>query len=188
MVTKRPRGRSDTIKKSVNAAVVSLLKKKGVEFTHHDVARSARVHHTTIYRRWPTKVDLFRGVLEEQSQDLQIMKTGNFQRDLERFCQLLAVYLAAPVQRTILGYAVSSEGGEIIELLKAHWFPIRDSVEEFVSEAVHDGLLRSDTNPHLFVQLLIGPLIITPLFARRKLYRRETRAIVSRVVRAHVVS
>lgn len=188
VVKKRPGGRNEVVRLAVVTAMLKVIREKGFEFTHVEVAERAGVHHTTVYRRWPGKVDLLREVLDEQYRRLEIRKTGDFARDLHRTCQSLAAYVAEPVQRIVFGYAIVSESTDTADLLREYWFPLRRELELFVREAVEDGQLAADTDPYLFVQLLIGPLALVPLFTRKRLRRKEVQKIVDRILLSHTCS
>lgn len=167
---------------------MSLIKSQGFEFNHTDVARRAGVHHTTVYRRWPTKSDLLRETMKEQYKRFDFQKSGDFINDLHEICQSLASYTAEPVQRIVFGYAVVSQDTDTADLLREFWFPVRREMEKIVQDAIDDGKLSPDTDVYLFVQLLIGPLILVPLFTRKKLPRRQVKKIIDRLFLAHGIA
>lgn len=185
---KRPGGRNEVVRRAVVAAVLDAIRDHGLEFNHVDVAERAGVHHTTVYRRWPAKADLLREAMGEQYRQLELRRTGDFVSDLHAICQHFAAYAAEPVQRIVFGYAIVSESTDVADLLREYWFPLRREMEAFIQEGIDSGQLAVDTDPFLFVQLLIGPLILVPLFTRRKLQRRQVQKIVDRIVLSHAAA
>lgn len=185
---KRPGGRNEAVRRAVAIAVLDVIRDRGFEFGHVDVAERAGVHHTTVYRRWPAKSDLLREAMGMQYSRLDICRTGDFVSDLHKTYQRLAAYVAEPVQRIVFGYAIVSESTDVADLLREYWFPLRRELEAFVQEAVDAGELEEDTDPHIFVGLLIGSLVLVPLFTRKRLQRKQVQAIVDRVLRSHAIT
>lgn len=182
---KRPGGRNEAVRAAVAKAVLDTIEEHGFDFSYVDIAERAGVHHTTVYRRWPTKMELLREAMRGQYSRLEIVNTGSFVSDLHLTCQSLSAYLAEPVQRAVFGQAIVSESSDVADLLREYWFPLRAKLKTLVRKAVEAGQLTVDTDPSTFVQLLIGPLALEPLFTRKKLQKKQVEKIVDTILRSH---
>ena len=60
----RPGGRGERIKNAVVSAILGLAEAGDVDLNVEKISRISGVHKSTIYRRWPSRVDLLAAVLE----------------------------------------------------------------------------------------------------------------------------
>jgi AcrR family transcriptional regulator len=106
----RRRGRplDPTLAASIQAAVLDVLAAVGYRgLTMDQVAAVAGVSKATIYRRWPSKVDLLVSVIDQATDDsLSGIDTGSLHDDLVALLDALAGILAGPgggASRALLG-------------------------------------------------------------------------------------
>src|ERR1700736_364907 len=79
----RGRPRSSEADQAIVAATLALLEEDGyAALTMAGVAARAGVSTATLYRRWPSKLDLVVGVLARMSEDAPIIDTGTLGGDL----------------------------------------------------------------------------------------------------------
>lgn len=124
-----------------------------------DVATRANVNRTTVYRRWPSKVDLVRATLQWMFADIPDVEpdTGSFRGDL-----LL-------VAREMISFMLSANGQVMIRMIMAEGAEpeLRAIVEDLRQEK--DALLRQmfarakargeiceNLRQELFMSLLVG--------------------------------
>src|SRR5262245_66439137 len=83
--------------------------KKGIDaFTIAEVAARARVHETSIYRRWGTKHALARDAcLQHAEVALAMPDTGSLRSDLVALLERLTAILVSPEGRALLALSVS---------------------------------------------------------------------------------
>ena len=107
----RPRGRprSATADQAIRDAAVELFAERGFEgVSVEDVAERAGVSRATIYRRYPSKVDLIveaGGCLA--SDDIAFPDTGNLGDDLHGLARsLVKAFKDSPTGRFVIGHTV----------------------------------------------------------------------------------
>lgn len=106
----RPGGRSARVRTAVHRAVTELLAEGPAEaLTIPQIAASAGVHATTLYRRWPSLADLLAEVAASRfTGDLVVPDTGSLEGDLSRWACDVATDLADPDSSALIRAAVGS--------------------------------------------------------------------------------
>jgi len=106
----RRRGRplDPSLDESIRSAVLTVLSQVGYRgLTMDEVAMAAGVSKATIYRRWPSKVDLLITVIDVASDDALVeVDTGSLREDLVALLGALVQILAGPsggASRALLG-------------------------------------------------------------------------------------
>ncbi|WP_448624902.1 TetR/AcrR family transcriptional regulator [Geodermatophilus sp. URMC 64] len=107
---RRRRGRplDPSLDEAIRSAVLRVLSEVGYRgLTMDEVAMVAGVSKATIYRRWPSKVDLLVSVIDAASDDtLVVVDTGSLRDDLVALLGALTEILAGPgggASRALLG-------------------------------------------------------------------------------------
>ncbi|MFW5418883.1 TetR/AcrR family transcriptional regulator [Nocardiopsis sp. CNT-189] len=100
---RRPGGRNARVRAQILAATAELVARDGVAgFRYEEVAESAGVHKTSVYRNWPDREDLVVEALLRYAEDLaSVADTGDVHRDLADFLLALAGGLETPFGRTL---------------------------------------------------------------------------------------
>ncbi|HEX4477463.1 MAG TPA: TetR/AcrR family transcriptional regulator [Polyangiaceae bacterium] len=131
-----------------------------------DVAALSGVNKTTIYRRWPTKVDLIVAAIEEFSRPPEVPESTSLREDLLWLLRGLVARSTSPIGRGVI---------RMIQLERAH--PDVDLVvqrmgtehlrvrREVVERAISRGELPGGTNVDLIVDLIFSPVAKRILFA-----------------------
>ena len=101
---KRPGGRSARVRQAVFDATLDVLADSGYSSLSIDaVAARAGVNKTTIYRNWPTKVDLILAAAMDRSEAMITTKsTGDPERDLVAFLKSVADNITSPVGHALM--------------------------------------------------------------------------------------
>lgn len=180
----RPGGRNAAVRLAVARAVIAFLEEGTSNFGVSEVATRAGVHRTTVHRRWPTRAMLLGEALALHYSRVTVPMTGDFAADLRVLAHRLSSYLAEPAQRTLHGMAIAGGEAGFIELLRAHWLPLRRRMVTFVRSGIASGQLRADTDVDAFIQLLLGPLVMNLLFTRAAGTPRHVNVITDAVLRA----
>jgi AcrR family transcriptional regulator len=133
------------------------------ELRIEDVARRAGVNKTTVYRRWPTKVELVADAVRAQSrQSIPVPDTGSFAGDLSALARSVATHLGsaggARMTRTMVAAATTT--AEVSGAMPAFWAHRFALVGTIVERAVERGELPADVDADLLIETLIGPLYV----------------------------
>ncbi|MDA0567002.1 TetR/AcrR family transcriptional regulator [Streptomonospora sp. S1-112] len=101
--TRRPGGRNARVRARILAATAELVARDGIAgFRYEEVAETAGVHKTSVYRNWPDREDLVVEAMLRYAEDLaSVADTGDIHRDLVDFLVALAGGLATPFGQTL---------------------------------------------------------------------------------------
>jgi AcrR family transcriptional regulator len=170
VIRRRPGGRSARIRASVLKAFLQELTECGNgTVAVEEVAARARVHKSTLYRRWGTVDELLREAARELSKNgAAVPDTGVLRDDLvalaHQFAATLASQPAAALLRAVIARAdVDAALGEIA---RTYWLAHLDRASVIVRLGVERGELPISTDPHLFIEALMGPLLLRALLTR----------------------
>jgi AcrR family transcriptional regulator len=153
----RPGGRSARIVAEVLRATAEELARVGYAALRvEDVARAARVNKTTVYRRWPTKMQLVTETLERESDRCIVAPdTGSVREDLR-------VMLRAFVEqgRTPLARAWLSELGnaEVRTIMQGFRHEFESQWVAVIARGMARGELPAETSPLLLVEVVVAPI------------------------------
>ncbi|MFD6885493.1 TetR/AcrR family transcriptional regulator C-terminal ligand-binding domain-containing protein [Streptomyces sp. NPDC059957] len=148
------------MRQAVLATTVDLLTSQGLPATTvGSVARAAGVHETSVYRRWKTRENLiFDALATHTEQALPTPDTGAVREDLCELFTALTRFLATPVGTTLLLLGTIREEGALEEGRRAYWQARLERAEVLVQRGIDRGELAADTDPHLLVEAITGPL------------------------------
>jgi len=148
------------------------------------VADRARVHRSTVYRRWPTRSALIAEALTEHTSRLVVPDTGTWAGDVRALAVELAAFFSDPVEVAMNAALAAATDLEITSVVLTHWGPIVDELTEPVVRAVGRGEVAPDIDPQLVLQLLIGPLLVQTVIMRSTPDPRSVTALAELVLRA----
>ncbi len=186
----RPSGRPRSVE--ADRAIVDAVIEEFVEhgwdgLTVEGVAVRAGVGKATIYRRYPSKVDLLTAAAEVLTEDKDpIPDTGTLAGDI----RALGRSYVRMLTRSRLGRALPAMVTALTrspDLARAHKRSVsehRSRVAALLDRAVERGEIRSGTDLELFVDMLFGPLFYRAFVARRPVDAREIDALTDRLMTA----
>ena len=140
------------------SAATTAFAEKGADAPLEDIARRAGVGIGTLYRHFPSRLDLQAAVFRTQ------VRTVCDQGDALLATDLPAQAFAAWV-RTLAGYLVTKRGlshalieavGAESELMKSCWLTMRETTERLLENAQRAGVIRSDVTPVDVMRLVHG--------------------------------
>lgn len=189
-----PRRRGEAVVTDVLDATLSLLGERGYEFTVDEVAASAGVHKTSVYRRWPTKPALVAAAIQRiADEEVETAPTTDPLADLERIAVQVARALRRPAGANALRAALTTAGADAeLRSTAAGFLASRyRQATHLVEAAQAQGLLRDDVDPTLLWQAVVNPLHMNAVLggpldddtARSLLELVLHGALVDRVVR-----
>ncbi|KOU49806.1 TetR-like C-terminal domain-containing protein [Streptomyces sp. WM6378] len=149
------------MRQTVLTAAADLLASRGLAATTvAAVARAAGVHETSVYRRWKTRENLIFDALATRSdQALPVPDTGAVRQDLTEFFTALARFLATPAGTALLHLGALHEEDALEEGRRSYWRARLERAESLVRRGIDRGELATDTDPHLLVEAITGPLL-----------------------------
>jgi len=185
----RPRGRprSATADQAIREAAVDLFAERGFEgVSVEDVAAQAGVSRATIYRRYPSKVDLIveaAGCLA--ANEVVFPDTGNLRDDLRGLAHSL-----------IKGFR-NSPAGRVMPVMtfeRRRYPELDDRYRKFLADrkartrallrrAVDRGELPGDTDVGVMSSMLVGPIFHRLMITQEPLNDAYVDALVNAVLR-----
>jgi AcrR family transcriptional regulator len=160
-VSAGPRRRGEAVVTDVLDATLTLLAERGYEFSVDEVAASAGVHKTSVYRRWPTKPALVAAAIQRiADEEVETSPTTDPLADLERVAVQVARALRRPAGANALRAALTTAGADAeLRSTAAGFLASRyRQVTHLVEAAQAQGLLRDDVDPTLLWQAVVNPL------------------------------
>ena len=135
-----------------------------------DVARTAEVAETTIYRRWPTTHDLATAAIAHLAHTQNpIPDTGTLEGDLrELLAQIFGLLRRSEVERLVrAAAALDSAKPEAVDARKKFWLGRLAGSTDIVQRAVERGELPVGTDAAGLVEFLVAPAYLRLLLLDR---------------------
>lgn len=157
----RPRGLSDRVREDVHAAVRRLLVAEGYAAMRlEDVAATAGVHKSTLYRQWTTKAQLVRDVLVAgELEHYPRVDEGSLAADVEALVGGLTRLFRSPTTVAFVQTRATADDPE----LRAGLHELARQDTAFMrlpfERAIARGELPPDTDVGMLVELLLSPLL-----------------------------
>ena len=128
-----------------------------------DIARRAGVGIGTLYRHFPTRVDLQAAVYRSQVQTVcdaadELLVSNSPEQALLGWVRALAAYL---VTKRGLAHALISAVGKDSELMNGCMVAMRDAAGRLVANAQRAGVLRPDVTERDLLRLVHGIVVAT---------------------------
>lgn len=144
------------------------------------VARRAGVGRPTIYRRWPTKLDLAVDAVLRSAPPLDVVETGDPEADIRHVISKLVIELTrSPTGRVIVA-AFLSRDPEALPLARRlseeDIRPGRAVIIGMLQRAVQQGILRDDVDVELLLDMMLGVPVLRWLTSGRPAEAGAVRA------------
>ncbi|MGP4112270.1 TetR/AcrR family transcriptional regulator [Streptomyces sp. 4N509B] len=157
---RRPGGRSAHVRARVHDALLALLVEQGFDaLTVDAVATRARVHRTTVYRRWRDVGGLLADVLDAAGDDdWRPADTGSLRGDLTALNE--EVHAALTVEPSVTGalIAASFRSTEAARALRRFWEDRYARCEVIVERAVARGDAPAGSDPRAVLLAATSPV------------------------------
>ena len=184
----RPGGRSARVVTAVHAATLELLDEVGFDGLQLPaVAERAQVNRTTVYRRWPTRIDLLADLLTTFTDDhVADPDTGSFEGDLRALLAAIAAALQSRAIRSILrGATEAAESEPEMRAAQDAFWERRFQLSCLIVErAVSRGELPAGVDSRSVLEMASGPLYFRALFTAEAVDDRFIEEVTRRVVTA----
>jgi AcrR family transcriptional regulator len=156
---RRGRPRDAQAEQAILHATVAILSEVG--FSHlsiEAVAARAGVGRPTIYRRWPSKLELVIDAVERLAPPFPTADTGDPLTDLRQVVpQLIAGLTSSPIVRAIL--ALANDAEVACRLTEQYLAPRRAAIAGILQRAIAAGELRADTDAEMAIDLMVGAAV-----------------------------
>jgi len=159
---------------------------RGVDsFTIAEVAATAGVHETSIYRRWGRKHALIRDAcLHHADVSRPMPDTGSLRSDLIALLDGLVATLSSPEGRTVLVLSLSQHP-HVVAARRRYWQRRFELVRALFAKAVARGDFPRHADPIEAIETLIAPVYLRALVTGEPLHGWPTKAMVDRILAAY---
>jgi AcrR family transcriptional regulator len=153
----RTGGRSARIVADVLRATAEELARVGyAALRMEDVARAAGVNKTTVYRRWPTKMQLVTEALKrERERSIVVPDTGAVREDLRIMLHAFAEQGRTPLARAWLSELGNAEVRAIMRGFRHHFEAQWAAV---IARGMARGELPANTSPLFLLEIVVAPV------------------------------
>jgi AcrR family transcriptional regulator len=127
-----------------------------------EVARRAAVNKTTVYRRWPTKLELARSAVFSLVEPIRMtMDTGTLRSDLQVFLRQAARFFASPQGGGLIRMAFAEGRSPGMSELTTSLLRKSEVIlsREIVRRAIARGEVPAGTDPDRVLATLTGALL-----------------------------
>jgi AcrR family transcriptional regulator len=125
-----------------------------------DVAAKSGVNKTTIYRRWPTKLDLIASVLMHAKEPPSSFDTGSLEGDVRASLYEMRERLHDPrhlaIMRVVMAERMQPEVNDLVMQLRERYAVVRRRMFE---RAIERGELSPNVDPQSLLDLMTSPLV-----------------------------
>jgi AcrR family transcriptional regulator len=182
----RGRPRSAEAEEAILRTALEILDDVGFgSFSIEAVAARADVGRPTIYRRWPSKLELAVEAVVRLAPPLKVTSTGDPLADFRHLvAALLPDVTGSAVGRAILALAGDPEAhaGLARHLDERYLRPRRAVLAGLLRRAADDGQVRRDLDPELLLDLVLGPAFYRWLVTGQPVSPQMARQITDTVL------
>jgi AcrR family transcriptional regulator len=166
-IAPQPRMRADAQRSRTKllAAATLAFMDKGADAPLEEIARRAEVGIGTLYRHFPTRLDLQEAVFRNQVQAVcnqgeELVTWPSAGEALARWLQALASYMAT--KRGLTAALVAADGSKA-EVVSTCSMAIRSTAERLLARAQETGEVRDDLDPTELMMLIHGVIVASEL-------------------------
>jgi AcrR family transcriptional regulator len=171
---------------AVIGATTQLLVERGFGgATVDEISRRSGVAKTTIYRHWPTRIDLLRDACSTLGTPLDTPDNGSFEADATALVTKLAQLLRSAKWTSVLPSIIDAaeRDPDIADMYGKLQESYSAPFGTLIQRALRRGELPANTDVATLIAALTGPLFYRRWFSREPLTDEFAREIVRRVVR-----
>ena len=182
-----PHRRNEQARIAVLHAADDLLAERGFAgVTIEGIAARAGVAKQTIYRWWPSKVEVLLDTLIEDSQEsLALPETGSAIEDARRYLRRLAAFITGdPAGKVLLALIGEAQhDAEMAGVFHARYLdPRRDEERAMLARGVASGELPPDLDADRALDALLGPVYYRALVTNGPISAAFTDGLVTDVL------
>jgi TetR/AcrR family transcriptional regulator of autoinduction and epiphytic fitness len=177
--------RIERTQQAVRQATLEVLGQRGyAAFTVEAVAATARVAKSTIYRHWPTKLDLIADALETLNEQPRPPATGSTRDQIEQLLEHLATAFTASVLSACIPALIEAaeHHPEVAAFLHGYSARRRRTLVDLIRTGVDRGELPAHLDPELAALALSGPFVYCRTMTPNPLPKRAVRRLAVQVL------
>lgn len=165
---RRPGGRSAKVRAAVLQATLDEIAANGVAaLAVADIAARAKVHPTSIYRRWKTLERLvLDAALSAAATGVPIPDTGSLRGDLTRLLKALDGHLRSPLGRGLLALSAADDPA-VAAARDAFWRRRLDHAKVLFERAKARREIAPAADPAMAIEFAIAPLYLRAIVLQR---------------------
>ena len=157
----RGRPRDEQAEQSIIDSTIAILDEEGFAgLSIEAVAARAGVSRPTVYRRWPTKLDLAVDAVLRKAPPLDVTETEDPQADLRRLVSGLVTEMTGSPTGRVIAAAFTSGGADAEPLARRltedYLRPGRAALTSILQRAASQGILRDDLDTELLLDVMLG--------------------------------
>ncbi len=144
-------------------AATAAFAEHGADAPLDDIARRAGVGIGTLYRHFPTRIDLQAAVYRSQVQSVcatadELIQTATAEQAFAGWLRAMAAYLTT--KRGLSGALIAGLGRDS-ELISGCWMAMRDTADRLLAHAQQAGVVRDDISAEDVLRLAHGIVVTT---------------------------
>jgi AcrR family transcriptional regulator len=173
-------------RETVLAVTAEILFERGFAAASVDeISRRSGVAKTTIYRHWPTRIDLLRDACSTIGTPLSEPDTGSLESDLIALMTELVQHLRTAKWASVLPSVIDAaeRDPDIAEMYSKLQQGYAAPLTAVLHRAVTRGELAQDTDIAVLVAALTGPLFYRRWFSRDPLTEAFAKQIIRQLIR-----
>lgn len=181
-------GRSVRADRAILDATLEMLAEGGyADLSIEGVAARAGVGKATVYRRWPSKVQLVLAAAASSVERIRVPDTGNVRDDVLELLRMILRVLTSSVAGRALPWLVAerTDDPELREALERFWAERRALMFTILDRAVERGELHPGLDRRIVADLLYGPIHYRFLVTGDPLDEEFAERLADEVLAAH---
>lgn len=162
----------------VATTVLDLIKNGNIDFSYNDVAEISGIHKTTLYRRWPQRIDLVKEALKQHNSLLKIPHGKTWSETAEALVKSVARFLSDPTEIALNIALFSDPSAEASEIAEEYWLPVQNQLNQLVIEAQERKELPGDIDPQTLMSTIVAPMLMMTMLTRAPLKRKYVTQLI----------
>lgn len=156
----RSNARTEQLISAVMGAAIAELASSGYDgFRVEAVATAAGINKTSVYRRWPTKLELVTAALRARSNNVALPDTGTLRGDLKAVTNHLGDRYSGQIYRSLMQIVLGANAApEFLELMAEVRTETLRHYAQIIERAKARGELPDDVDGPLVIELILAPL------------------------------
>jgi AcrR family transcriptional regulator len=157
-VRRKPRADALRNRESILEAARQAFTRSGANTSLDDIAKQAGVGPGTLYRHFPTREELLKGVYRNELENLAAAgeKFAETMPPVEALRAWLLLFVDAIAAKQIIAPALNTLVADHKKVFEASYAQVHEAIGRLVKRAVKSGNIRKDLEPSDLLRALVG--------------------------------